>query len=120
MLTFVKGVLVGTCLLGAVAGYQTIPASTAYFPSKGVLYTEQSTGDYIGEAKAKEIAAKDAGYEVNEVTFTNFEEQFGDGFYRYKVEFTYGEMVYDYRIDAKTGAITAVAAGELNDEYYDD
>ena len=62
----------------------------------------------VTEAKAKEIALKNAGLEEDEVTFVKSELDYDDGVAFYEVEF-YGEngAEYDYEISAWTGEIVS-------------
>ena len=61
--------------------------------------------DYIGEAKAKELALKHAGLSSKEVSFLQLKLDWDDGRAVYEVEFYSGNREYDYEIDAATGAV---------------
>ena len=62
-------------------------------------------GDYIGEAKAKEIALDHAGLSSSQVTFVRAKLDWDDGRAEYEVEFYTNGKEYDYEIDAVTGDI---------------
>ena len=76
-----------------------------------------STGDTIGEQKAKEIALEHAGLKSSDVTFIRAVLEYDDRNWEYDVEFydadTYTE--YDYEIDAHTGKILSF---DHDAEYY--
>jgi uncharacterized membrane protein YkoI len=69
------------------------------------LTVSAQTSDYIGTAKAKEIALADAGLEATDVKFARAKLEFDDGVYEYDVEFYKGTTEYDYSVDALTGKI---------------
>ena len=60
---------------------------------------------YIGEAKAKEIALDHAGLKESQVTFLPVRLDYDNGRMEYEVEFWSGSTEYDYDIDALTGSI---------------
>ena len=64
-----------------------------------------STGDYIGEEKAKTIALNHAGVSASNATFIRVQLGRDDGRMEYEVEFWSGNTEYDYDIDALTGDI---------------
>lgn len=64
-----------------------------------------NTADYIGVAKAKSIALKDAGVSQSQATFTKAELDEDDGVYYYDIEFHTTAKEYEYEINAKTGKI---------------
>lgn len=68
-------------------------------------FANSAKGKFIGEAKAKQIALKNAGLKESEVSFVKTGLKFDDGRYEYDVEFHKGNVEYDYEIDAKTGKI---------------
>ena len=74
-----------------------------------------SAGDYIGEAKAKEIALDHAGVSASKATFVHVELDWDDGRPEYEVEFYAGNKEYDYDIDARTGDIRSY---DFDAEYY--
>ena len=74
-----------------------------------------SAGDYIGEAKAKEIALDHAGVSASKATFVHVELDWDDGRPEYEVEFYTGNKEYDYDIDALTGKIRSY---DFDAEYY--
>ena len=69
-----------------------------------------SSGQYIGESRAREIALSDAGLSAGAVVFVKTQLDFDDGRWEYEVEFytknDYRE--YDYEIDAVSGRILSV------------
>lgn len=64
-----------------------------------------ASDSYIGETRAKEIAASHAGFQVSEVVFTKAELDWDDGVAEYEVEFLKDRTEYEYSIDAVTGAV---------------
>ena len=71
-----------------------------------------STGQLIGEAKAKETALNHAGLNSSEVSFTKAKLDYDDGRYVYDVEFDCGKVEYDYESDATSGAILSYEKDE--------
>ena len=63
-----------------------------------------STDKYIGEAKAKQIALKEAGGGA----VIKIEFEMDHGIPVYEVEVIYNELEYDIEIHAKTGAVLDV------------
>lgn len=61
--------------------------------------------NYIGEARAKEIALQHAGCAETDVMELETDFDFDDGMYLYEVEFSYGESDYEYELIAATGEI---------------
>ena len=86
-----------------VEGYQ-IPSDSA-----------DGSGDYIGKARAKEIALDHAGLQSSQVTFIRTELDWDDGRAEYEVEFYTSGKEYDYDIDALTGDIRSY---DYDAEYY--
>ena len=81
-------------------------------------YTPSATAqssDYIGEARAKEIALNHAGLSSSAVTFVRSNLDWDDGRAEYEVEFYAGGKEYDYDIDALTGEIRSY---DYDAEYY--
>ena len=70
-----------------------------------VVNDADTASDYIGEAKAKEIALKHAGLSSSKVTFRPVKLDWEDGRQVYEVEFYSGNKEYDYEIDAASGSI---------------
>ncbi len=66
---------------------------------------QASTAAYIGEAKAKSVALKDAGVSESSVLYTKNKLDYDDGRMVYEVEFHTVDAEYDYEIDAVTGQI---------------
>ena len=75
---------------------------TLILTSKGQQPVE---GQYIGEAKAKEIALNHAGLSAAQVTFYRTVLEYDNGRAEYEVEFWKGNTEYDYEIDAVSGTI---------------
>ena len=71
---------------------------------QGGSMTQESAG-YIGDEKAKSIALTNAGLTAASVTGLISELDSDDGAAVYEVEFIYGGYEYEYKIDAKSGAI---------------
>lgn len=71
---------------------------------QGGSMTQESAG-YIGAEKAKSIALSNAGLTAASVTGLISELDSDDGAAVYEVEFMYGGYEYEYKIDAKSGAI---------------
>lgn len=70
----------------------------------------------ITKEKAKEIAVKDAGLAMKDVTFTKVKQEFEDGYDQIQVTFIYGETEYEYEIDAATGKILEVSMESVYDD----
>lgn len=62
-------------------------------------------GNYIGEARAKEIALQNAGLKESDVTFKKVKLDMDDRKVVYEIEFFGGGMEHEYEIDALTGDI---------------
>ncbi len=77
--------------------------------------TSQSSGTYIGVDEAKSIAVSHAGLSVSDVTFKKAKLDDDDGRVEYEIEFYYGNMEYEYDIDAVSGSIL-----DFDMEYDDD
>lgn len=71
---------------------------------QGGSMTQESAG-YIGNEKAKSIALSNAGLTAASVTGLISELDSDDGAAVYEVEFICGGYEYEYKIDAKSGAI---------------
>ncbi len=61
--------------------------------------------NYIGEAKAKEIALSAAGVSATDAKFMTCQFDYENGVAVYEVEFYFGSTEYSYDINAKTGAV---------------
>lgn len=64
-----------------------------------------NSGNYVGEARAKEIALNHAGVDEAEASRIQVSFDYDDGLAVYEVEFHVGQVEYDYEIDASTGNI---------------
>ena len=67
-----------------------------------------SSSTYIGKAKAKSIALKDAGVSASSATFTKTKLDYEDGIRVYEIEFYTNSAEYEYEINARTGKIRDV------------
>lgn len=89
-----------------VTAAPTAEATAAPAADNGASKAQNNTsGDDIGEAKAREIALADAGLAEADVTFIKVNLDRDDGRLVYDVEFYSGNAEYDYEIDAATGDI---------------
>lgn len=73
-----------------------------------------SSSTYIGKAKAKSIALKDAGVSTSSATFTKTKLDYEDGIRVYEIEFYTNSAEYEYEINAKTGKIR-----DMDVEHFD-
>jgi len=73
-----------------------------------------SSSTYIGKAKAKSIALKDAGVSASSATFTKTKLDYEDGIRVYAIEFYTNSAEYEYEINAKTGKIR-----DMDVEHFD-
>ena len=95
---------------GAIVGLMltmAVPAFAARVPA----------GDYIGKAKAKEIALEHAGIEGEDVSFHKVKLDRDDGRAEYEVEFWYGNTEYEYDINALTGEVVSVDKDSEDDDF---
>ena len=94
----------------------TAAATTTTTPATTTTTTgTATTGNYIGEEKAKEIALNHAGLSSSAVTFVRAQLDWDDGRAEYEVEFYSNGTEYDYDIDAVTGDIRSY---DYDAEYY--
>lgn len=96
-----------------LSGQKDLPA-TAPVGDETAKSSAPSDGADIGHAKAKSIALNHAGVSENKAYDMEIELDDEDGTLVYEVEFKYGNMEYDYEIDAASGAILKHEA-ELED-----
>lgn len=73
-----------------------------------------SSSTYIGKAKAKSIALKDAGVSASSATFTKTKLDYEDGIRVYEIEFYTNSAEYEYEVNAKTGKIR-----DMDVEHFD-
>ena len=73
-----------------------------------------SSSTYIGKAKAKSIALKDAGVSASSATFTKTKLDYEDGIRVYEIEFYTNSAEYEYEINARTGKIR-----DIDVEHFD-
>ena len=86
----------------------TAETTAAPAADNGVSQAQNNTsGDDIGEAKAREIALEHAGLAEADVTFVKVRLDRDDGRLDYDVDFYSGNTEYDYEIDAATGEIVS-------------
>lgn len=64
-----------------------------------------TTSEYIGKAKARDIALQDAGIDAGKVRELDIELDDDDGRVIYEIEFELGSTEYEYEVDAITGKI---------------
>ena len=84
---------------------ETVSLTTGSGTATGDNTGSTSTGEYIGEEKAKTIALDHAGVSASNATFIRVQLGRDDGRMEYEVEFWSGKTEYDYDIDALTGDI---------------
>lgn len=77
--------------------------------------TQAPAGD-IGVEKAKEIALNDAGIAAENAQFVKAAPEIDDGINIYDLEFTSGEMKYDYEIDAASGNVLSKDMESIYDD----
>ena len=70
-----------------------------------VAATGVFAANYIGEAKAKEIALSAAGVSATDAKFMTCKFDYENGIAVYEVEFYFGSAEYSYDINAKTGDV---------------
>ena len=66
---------------------------------------DDSYGDYIGKARAKEIALDHAGLTYSDVSFVRVELDWDDGRAVYEGEYRVGWTEYEFEMDAATGTL---------------
>lgn len=82
------------------------PATNAPVTNAPATNAPQPTpAQYIGKEAAIGIALRHAGYSENQVSGLHAEFDYDDGRAVYDVEFHAGGYEYDYKIDARTGAV---------------
>ena len=67
--------------------------------------TVEEKSEFISLDKAKEIATKRVGLNINDVVFTDKEYDFDDNRHIYELEFSKDGVEYELDIDAKTGQV---------------
>ena len=95
----------GTTYLPLSSLGQLLGAEVSWDNDSQTVIIHDDDADYIGEAKAKELALKHAGLSSKEVSFLQRKLDWDDGRAVYEVEFYSGNREYDYEIDAATGAV---------------
>ncbi len=83
-------------------------------PRQSSPAASESSGSYIGEARAKSIALTSAGLKESELSYISVHLDRDDGRIVYDLEFRQGRMEYEYSVDAFNGAIL-----EADSEYDD-
>ncbi len=68
----------------------------------------QQNKEYIGVARAKQIALTHAKLPANQVKFVKSKLDKEDGVMQYEIEFVHKGLKYEYEIDAKSGAVLEV------------
>ncbi len=88
---------------GEIIGYDYDMES---YDAKPVTTPDTATStEYIGEAKAKDIALTHAGVTESEAGNIKCEFDFDDGYAEYEIEWEIGTVEYDYTISATDGTI---------------
>ena len=95
----------GTTYLPLSSLGQLLGAEVSWDNDSQTVIIHDDDADYIGEAKAKELALKHAGLSSKEVSFLQLKLDWDDGRAVYEVEFYAGSREYDYEINAVTGAV---------------
>ena len=75
-----------------------------------------SEKSYIGKAKAKKIALKNAGVKAANIYDYEVEFDYDDGYIVYEIEFKTNRYEFNYEVDAKNGKIVKKHK-EQNDDY---
>ena len=70
----------------------------------------------LNDEKAKGIAVADAGFTLDQVTFTDVHPDIDDGIAVFEVEFNKDGVEYDYTIDAVSGAILEKESESVNND----
>lgn len=96
-----KNTIWGKFLVVATAGVMALSLIAGGITS----FAGSGRVDFVGEAKAKQIALNNSGLKESEVTFVKTTLELENGNYEYEVEFYKGVVEHDYKIDAKTGRI---------------
>ena len=97
----------------------TQPPSAAQ-PTQQVPATAQPTqppaqgGMYVGSEAAKSAALTDAGVSAGDARFTKVRMDYEDGAAVYEIEFYTSTHEYEYKINAKTGAVYSKEAKALS------
>lgn len=73
-------------------------------PSQNLDSTSK-TVTFIGEEKAKELAAARAGFAVATLEFKEFELDEDDNIWKYEMEFRYNNILYEAEINAQNGEV---------------
>ena len=95
----------GTTYLPLSSLGQLLGAEVSWDNDSQTVIIHDDDADYIGEAKAKELALKHAGLSSKEVSFLQLKLDWDDGRAVYEGEFYAGSPEYDYEINAVTGAV---------------
>ena len=75
---------------------------------------DKKTDKYIGVEKARKIALEHAGLKADEVTYMKVDLDKHERIPEYEIEFFYGDMEYEYDIDAVTGKVLEFSS-EIDD-----
>ncbi|MCD7796182.1 MAG: PepSY domain-containing protein [Clostridiales bacterium] len=78
--------------------------------------TADTSSKYIGVDKAKSIALDDVGLSASDVTFIKAKLERDDGVYEYEIEFIYGDLEYEFEINASTGKIISYDCENIYDD----
>lgn len=93
----------GTVYSRNVEAFQTFPDSQGA-PVQSTPGMETGSA-YIGVNQAKSIALDHAGFTASQVMITKASMDRDDGRMVYEIEFRQGQVEYEYKIDARSGAI---------------
>ena len=96
----------GTTYLPLSSLGQLLGAEVSWDNDSQTVIIHDDDADYIGEAKAKELALKHAGLSSKEVSFLQLKLDWDDGRYIYGIKMVSGTMEYECDINAATGVIT--------------
>ena len=78
-------------------------------------YNPPASSNYIGEARAQQIALNHAGLTSSQVSYLRCHLDWDDGRAEYQVEFISGLLEYDVEINATTGAIIGYDVDSIYD-----
>lgn len=90
----------------------------------GIIFAQSNAdaAQYIGEARAKQIAYKHAGATEAGARLLKLGLDYDHGMAKYEIEFIFGDAKYEYDIDAVSGAVRKVEkklgyGGAANSQY---
>ena len=83
-----------------------IATMMAAFAAAAVMTIPAFAAGAITEARAKEIALRQAGVNPNSVSYMRVKQDWDDGRQEYDVKFYVGQTEYSCEIDMATGTVT--------------